>query len=203
MKSRLIEDPFAAKPTSSNVHFRQPVTSQYPNNLQQRLFEREGEYEHIRFAISTVFQGFKLVKTSQYGPWGVYKSPVNSMVANTDKYIVAIVENDSVPLGSIVPLESIKWKSFQTRSCADITKEMNGYYIATQGYTLPRERNTILYDKIKKVMEYPDKCIFLPDNLPIKLEVLKSKEDEFIADEGNVIACLELYQTILSLQDIE
>jgi hypothetical protein len=201
-RSRLIEDPFSASGSQSAQYQQQrPVTSHYPNNMSQRIFQPLGEFDHLRFAISTVYQGFKMIKTSQYGHWGVYKAPVVSLVANIEKYIVAVVPNDAQPLGVISHLESLQWTSFQCRSTKDINKELNGYYIAQQGYTLPRERNTVLYDKVKKVVEYDDKCVYLPEHLPLKIEIIKEKPDEFIADEGNIIACLEVYNTILTLQE--
>ena len=199
-KSKIIEDPFQPKNTNNGSR---PVTAHYPNNMQQRVFQKDGEFDHVRFAVSTVYQGFKLVKTSQHGSWGVYKAPVISMMANVEKYIVAVVNNDSAPLGAIAPIESLNWTSFQTRSCNDIQKEMSGYYLAQQGYSLPRERNTVLYDKVKKVIEYDHKAIYLPDNLPIKIEVIKSKPDEFLAEEGNVIAAMEIFNTIIELQDTD
>ena len=206
-KSKVIQDPFAPNvpinPQQQQGMGRQQVTGHYPNNMQQRIFSKTGEHDHVRFAIATLYQGFKVVKVAQYQQWGVYKAPVSSMMANIEKFIVAVVQNDSQPLGNIVPLEGLRWTSFQCRSCTDINKEMNGYYIAQQGYSLPRERSTVLYDNVSKVVEYDDKCIFLPENLPLKIEVIKAKPDEFIADKGNVIACLEIYQTILTLQDVE
>jgi hypothetical protein len=185
LKAILIDDPFDTTPSVSA-----PV-----NKL-------TNDFDHIRTVINSVYAGFNMVKTMQSGPWGVYKAQVNTLLSGDYKYIVCIVQGDSIPLGGIMPLAKLSWNVFQTRSTMNIQTEMNGYNLPGQSYVIPSGRKTLLYDKIKMIDETDKKCVYLSDNLPIKVEVLKNKPEEWRAPEGTIIGALELFNTVITLVEM-
>jgi hypothetical protein len=185
LKATLIDDPFDTTPTVNTA----------PKQL-------VNDFEHIRNAINTVYAGFNMVKTMQSGPWGVYKAPVATLLSGDYKYIVCIVQNDSVPLGGVIPLAKLPWTIFQTRSTVNMAQEMGNYNMKPQGYAIPPGRKSLIYDKIKMINETDTKWVYLSDNLPVKVEVLKTKQDEWRAPEGTIIGALELFNTIVTLVEM-
>ena len=61
-------------------------------------------------------------------------------------------------------------------------------------------RNTILFDKIKVAHEYENKWVYVPDHLPLTVDVMLTKADENFAQEGTVVSALELFQTVINLE---
>ena len=185
LNATLIDDPFDTTP-----------------QVKAGVSKLVNDFDHIRSAINSVYTDFNMVKTMQSGPWGVYKAQVATLLSGDYKYIVCIVQNDSIPLGGIVPLNKLPWNVFQTRSTLNISQEMNGYSLRPQGYAIPSSRKSLIYDKIKMIDENDKKCIYLSDTLPVKVEVLKTKSDEWRAPEGTIVGALELFNTIITLVEM-
>jgi hypothetical protein len=185
LNATLIDDPFDTTP-----------------QVKSGVNKLVNDFDHIRSAINSVYTDFNMVKTMQSGPWGVYKAQVATLLSGDYKYIVCIVQNDSIPLGGIVPLSKLPWSVFQSRSTLNLDKEMNGYILRAQGYAIPSNRKSLIYDKIKMIDETDTKCVYLSDNLPIKVEVLKTKAEEWRAPEGTIVGALELFSTVISLVEM-
>jgi hypothetical protein len=154
----------------------------------------------VRNAISELYNGIVFTKVSETSApsLSIYKAVVEPNTSSPDvKYLVAIVPNaEAVPLGVEKRLNELNWISFQTRATLDPQVEFGGFRLRPQRYTIPA--NSVLHDRIKCVSETPKKWIYTSNNLPIQLEVLVQKENESFAQEGTVIACLEMYQTIIT-----
>jgi hypothetical protein len=154
----------------------------------------------VKNAISELYDGIVFTKVSETSApsLSIYKAVVEPNTSSPDvKYLVVIVPNaEAVPLGVEKRLSELNWISFQTRSTLNPQVEFGGFRLRPQRYTIPA--NSVLHDRIKCVSETPKKWIYKSNNLPIQLEVLIQKENENFAQEGTVIACLEMYQTILS-----
>jgi hypothetical protein len=75
-------------------------------------------------------------------------------------------------------------------------KDLNGFTLPLQNYLITG--NSILHDRIKMVNETPVKCIYKATNLPIKVELLKFKEDDFFSDEGSAWSALEVFSTVVT-----
>jgi hypothetical protein len=80
--------------------------------------------------------------------------------------------------------------------------------IPAKTYSVPK--NTCLNDKIKKWIDINNtnrdknlepKVIYKPENLPLTVELLKMKDSDSFSDSGTVLSALELFQTILILED--
>jgi len=153
----------------------------------------------IRQKINNVYDSFVMTKVGQYQDMGIYKALVNSLLAGPSRYIVAIVPNDSTPMGSEKMLSSLRWVSFQTRTTDNIAKEFNGVQVYPQTYSINSQNN--ISDPVNLIEEKRSHFLYLPENLPIRIEVLKLKEDDSFARKGTVSSALELYQTVLTIEN--
>jgi hypothetical protein len=146
-------------------------------------------------AINSIYKDFKMIKTNNVNNFSVYKSKVETFISSGARYIVAIVEIDDDPIGTLKPLEDLNWVSFQTRFTSSEKEVKN---LPIKKYTITK--NSLLNDKISKWAEISDKTIYKCENLPLKIEVIHMKKDDTFAEKGTVIAAMELFQTILILE---
>jgi len=157
--------------------------------------------EKIREAVAELFEGFIMTKTHQHQALGIYKAAVDSMSGHDQKFLVAIVANDMrVPIGSSVYLKGLPWISFQTRSTDNASLEFAGLRMKAQPYKAMIRKGNILYDKIKIGAELPDKHIYIPDHLPIHVEILLKREDEYFAREAYVVSAINMFRTSIILE---
>lgn len=189
-KFTLLEDPFSILNPNKNSS-----TPNAPVNLLST-----STIDAVRSAIAEVYEGFILTKTQNSGVFGIYKAVIQSLTSGDIKYVAAIVFNDThSPLGTMLPIEECKWISFQTRTTTNPRLEFAGFPLKEQQYAIKRS-NSILWDKIKLATENDNKFIYIPDHLPLTVEVLKLKESDTFSPEGTVISAMELYQTIIILE---
>lgn len=186
-----------------------PVT-QPPNThmsmRQQRhqiMNSRFDPKDNVRKAISDVYNGVIMTKTNQwekepYGTYGIYKARLNSYTSSDNNIIIAIVPDDVNPLGTNKLIDSLPWVSFQTREMTNSKKDLNGFNLPFQNYMI--KNDSILHDKIKLTSETPTKYIYRAENLPLKVELLKLREDSQFASEGTIWSALEVYSTIVSFE---
>jgi len=102
-------------------------------------------------------------------------------------------------MGSEKMLSSLRWVSFQTRTTDNIAKEFNGVQVYPQTYSINSQNN--ISDPVNLIEEKRSHFLYLPENLPIRIEVLKLKEDDNFARKGTVSSALELYQTVLTIEN--
>ena len=153
----------------------------------------------IRQRVNNMYDSFVMTKVGQYQDMGIYKALVDSLIAGPSRYVVAIVPQDSTPMGSEKMLSSLKWVSFQTRTTENIVKEFNGVQVYPQTYRITPQNN--ITDPVNLIEEKRSHFLYLPENLPVKIEVLKLKEDDSFARKGTVSSALELYQTVLTIEN--
>ena len=91
----------------------------------------------------------------------------------------------------------MKWVSFQTRTTTNILREFGNIELRPQSYYITSDNN--ISDVVNLVDEKHSHFLYIPDNLPLKIEVLKLKNDDSFANKGTVMSALELYQTVLSI----
>ena len=157
----------------------------------------------VRKAFADVYNGVIMTKTNSwqkepYGTYGVYKARLNSYTSSDSNIIIAIVEDDVNPLGTNKLIDSLPWVSFQTREMTNSKKDLNGFNLSFQNYMI--KNDSILHDKIKCISETPTKYIYRPENLPLKVELLKLKEDSQFASEGTIWSALEVFSTLVSFE---
>ena len=165
----------------------------------------ESETDTIRGAIASMFPDFHLIKvenkeTPDKQVFGIYKALVDTMTAADTKYISVIIPKDSnTPLGTTKFLSGMKWVSFQTRSTEWPSKEMNGYRLGMQNYNPPMSNSGLLKDVIHLSEERNDKWVYQPENVPVKVELLKRHSDEYFSPKSNLLSALQQWNTVVTI----
>jgi len=157
----------------------------------------------IRKGISDLFPNFYMTKTQQYndpnyGVYGIYKARVGSLTIGPTKYLVAFVNNDQLPIGSQKLLNSLGWTNFQTRETDNPQKEFGGMQLQEQFSEM--KDNPILMERIQLQKESKYSYVYRSDNLPIKIELMPTSEDDQFAPEGTIASALSLFTTSLTLE---
>jgi hypothetical protein len=154
----------------------------------------------LRQAIANLYAGATMTKTHQLGVYSIYKCPVENLTSGQYKYIVAVVPNhDYVQLGGLHTLSSLPWISFQTRSTDNPAKEFGTNRPVAVTYKIPNDSKLPIFSEINKVMDEPTKHVYLSKVLPVKVEVLKQKQGEMIADKSMLLSALESFRCVLTL----
>jgi hypothetical protein len=177
-----------------------------PTPSKQNDLSQYDPKDQIRKDVSNLFKDFIMVKTNQYDSFGVYKAKVDCMLCvGGTRYIVAIVENDNEMVGSKRPLKDLHWNVFQTRY-SDNYDELRGISLPARSYQVPSQTSSI-NDKIKKWFEVrgsenkQGKTVYKPESVPVLIEILHLKESDSFADKGTILSSLELFQTILIIEN--
>lgn len=169
------------------------------NNVNSNRYNPSSITDMTRQKINDVYSNFIMTKVGQYENYGIYKALVDSYTAGPSKYIVAIVPNDVTPLGGQKPLSALKWESFQARSTTSILKEFNNMEVHPQSYRITQENN--VSDNINLIDERRTHYIYVAENLPLKIEILKMKPEDVFSERGTVTSALELYQTVVTIEN--
>ena len=189
----IIDDSAISVGTGVGTGDKTPVSK-----VNSNIKNRTGNIVDVRNAIAELFDGFIMTKTQQFQSFGIYKASVESQSGNEQKYIVVIIPNDQQYIvGSNFYLKDLNWINFQSRSTDDTLNEFANYNLKPQQYSIKKEN--ILFDKIKLGGELETKHIYIPDNLPITVELILKKSDQTFAQEGTVISAIQLFQTVISL----
>ena len=179
LKGSIIDDVFETSNSSpANNTSSSLFSQQYNNSSENRQQKTIDEKDAVRQGLAQLYYGFWMTKVEQKGIYGVYKALIDSLTNDGNKYIVAIVANDNSPNGSEKLLSSLKWIIFQTRMTNNIEKEFNGHNIQAQSYQI--KRDNILFDTIRLQGENQGKAVYLPDTLPLKVEILLLFKKVFI-----------------------
>jgi|688.fasta_scaffold09199_14 hypothetical protein len=159
----------------------------------------ESETDTIRGAVAEMYPDVLTVKVVDNQGFGIYKAIIDTMTSGDTKYIVLIVPRDSqTRVGTQRYVSQLPWVSFQTRSTEEIYKEMNGFKLSPQPYQLASKKS-LLYDKIRVVEERPDRWVYKPENVNVKVELLKRKPEDQFAQEGYIANALEAFRTIITI----
>jgi hypothetical protein len=170
---------------------------------------RNGSLQDVRDAVANLFQNFIMTKTHQQSHhgvyYGIYKAAVDSLSGTGQKYIVAIVPNDqNIRMGSEFLLKTLPWISFQSRVTEQPLQEFAGFRLKPQPYQNQISRTNILFDRIKFAANMDGKHIYIPDHLPLRVEILLKHAEQTFAQEAAVVSAIQLFQTlvILDSQDL-
>jgi hypothetical protein len=155
-----------------------------------------GTVQEVRDAIAELCEGFIMTKTHQHQSFGIYKASVDSLSGNSQKYIAAIVPNDTkVPVGASVYLKGLPWISFQSRSTDHPLQEFAGFSLKPQMYSSMIAKGSPLYDKIKLAAEFETKHVYVPDHLPLNVEMILRQPDQTFATEAFLVSAINQFQT--------
>jgi len=123
----------------------------------------------------------------------MYMCKAYCLLSNECRYIIAIIKDDKNPIGTEKPLKDLKWVSIQTRTLP--SKEnirTHGYQPKMSGpLTTPIIRNNVQENaSIYSCQKYPITVTML--------HTLKKTADDY-QPRGNIIAALETYNTIVTI----
>lgn len=156
-------------------------------------------YDPRKYAFYTLicdyFDDPSVQKVSQDQMYSVYACKISTLLLNEYRYLVAIINNDNMELGTIKKLSELKWISFQTRIL-----ESDIYYSAiNHSYDT---KNTLKYHyQVRQLSNSKEKSVYSleSDSFPVEITLLHLKGLVLeYPKTGSLVACLETYQTILT-----
>lgn len=138
----------------------------------------------------------QMKKTRVDNDYSLYMVEVASMLLNEKRFFIALVLNDSRPVGTMDYLSNIKWSSFQARTL----QEAHPLDMPVHNYVVSRGLASsvviVVLSRDKSVTNYAaDKC----PGIVVSLLHTKNQEYEY-PNEGNIASALETYQTIIQFK---
>lgn len=145
--------------------------------------------------ICEYFDDPNLQKVRQDEIYGVYACRISTLLLNEYRYIVVIIHNDGLALGTLKKLSDLKWISFQTR----ILESDTYFNVVTHSYDTKNTSN--FHFGVRKINNSTEKSVYIleTDRFPVEVTLLHSKG--LLLEypmTGSLVACLETYQTILT-----
>jgi hypothetical protein len=141
--------------------------------------------------ISQYYDDPKMTKVENNGTFGVYIAKMPGMLINENRYIYAMILNDSNPIGSQSKLSNLSWDVFQARITDKSYKLSTHYYNPkrTPEYAIP----------ITKTSSDEENTFYSCEKLPIEVMLIHPKKN-FIKypDNGTISAALETYRTVIT-----
>lgn len=147
--------------------------------------------QNLYDTIDSYFDQPTLEKTKNSDGNSIYMCKMRSMLAGLDqRYIIAITENDSNPIGTKLKLSNINWKCFQTRTIPENMKIVSHSY---------QPKNIEQYRlKLTLIKREEDHTEYSVENNKCIISLLhKNKNLYEYPPNGNLAAALETYKTIL------
>ena len=123
--------------------------------------------------------------------YSLYYAKIGCMLCVEDRYIIAVTEQDPYNIGFQQRLSELNWISFQTR-----TIEKSPGQLKTQ--QLKSKSSQIITDKIKSYEKREDRNVYMALNVPLKVELLYTKDDDNYSDSGTIQSALDTYNCVLT-----
>lgn len=163
--------------------------SQYGILIESIDTDKEELYRNF----SIYFKNPIMYKTNDRGQFSVYKCKTYCNLSNQCRYIVAMIPDDHMPIGTQEYLITMKWTNLQTRTWNENHKFPPHSYIPTMSGPLCTPIRKVSFND--EVSTY--KCEKFPYIVITMLHTKKGSKDEY-QPEGNLIRALETYETIIS-----
>lgn len=158
----------------------------------QLLDSFEPDKETMYKAFDDYFNHPVMCKIKDVNGHSMYMSKTDCLLSNESRYIICFVIVDDLPVGAKERLSDIRWLSFQTRSLSE------RHNIQTHSYQPKRDGplNVI----INRTDVTPEASTYNCESFPLIVTLLHKKGENDYQPRGNIIAALETYSTILTLQ---
>ncbi len=165
------------------------------NNVQQYgelLNAYEPGKEKMYQAFDDYFNHPTMIKIKDVNGHSMYMSKTYCLLSNECRYIIAFVLQDNIPVRSKEALKTLQWVSLQTRTLPDQHNlPPHGYQPKRDG---PLNVTIVRTNLTKEVSTYS--C----NDLPVTVTLLHTKKGSVqYQDRGNIIAALETYNTIITV----
>ena len=152
--------------------------------------------ENIYLLISSYFDNPVLQKTKDDISINnsVYMCKINSLLGGTEqRYIVVTTDKDSHPIGKLLSLDTIMWKSFQTRTLPYIPD------IKKHSYSPKNEESYLMPIRlIERYDDHTDYLMEMPYTATLTLLHRHKNKYEY-SEKGSLAAALESYQCVLRI----
>ena len=153
--------------------------------------ERDNLYQYF----TEYFNNPILTKIKNKENYSVYMSRLDYSLSREYKYLIVTINKDYNDIGFETKMINIKWISLQTRTLFEKNNNVSKFVYIPKRYK-PLLETVTLVEKNDKCYTY--KC----DNLPFIITLLPDlKGDLNYNSSGNIINCLEQFQTIINFID--
>lgn len=160
------------------------------NIYQERVTVQKAMVDYFGDVVVTKCR--EIPETRNSPAYSVYYARIGCMLCIDDRYIVIIVEaNRSYPMRHQAYLSSLNWTSFQTRTIDKAPKDLK-----TQ--TAKSKITPVIASKIKLAEKRDDRYVYFTDGVPVKVELLFTKNDDSYAEFGTIQSALETYNCVVS-----
>jgi hypothetical protein len=134
-----------------------------------------------------------MTKMYDQNGYSIYMTKTYCLLSTECRYIIAIILQNKMPIGSKEKLSELPWVSFQTRTLSE------NHPIQSHSYT-PTRKGPLLA-KIYKTSATPEAATYKCNTLPLIITLLVTKQSSSeYQNEGHLISALETYQTIITLE---
>lgn len=160
------------------------------DNIDNVNFSQKNFYE----LLDDYFESPTLEKVQDTQNTSVYMCKIHTLLASPEKrYIVAITSQDKNPIGKKITLQNINWKSFQTRSFANVEKNITTHKYSPKN--LPQY--TIDVSLTNRYEDHTEYKVNKYNNIMVTL-IHKNKNLYEYPPSGNLASCLETYKTVIT-----
>ncbi len=151
-----------------------------------------GITSYIGDVVLTLIKKIPAIRNSP--SYSLYYAKIGCLLCIEDRYIICVIEEDPYPIGHQEYLSNLSWVSFQTRTITQPPDNLNLRIQESKSKGL----NFIVNDKILLQEKTNDKCIYLSQTLPLKVELLFTEHDDSYASTGTIQSALDTYNCVLS-----
>ena len=123
--------------------------------------------------------------------YSLYYAKMNSLCYSEDKYIIAIVQQNTLPVGSKQFLINLDWVSFQTRIIDTVS-------VPIKSQTVKSKISQSITDKISVVRKKEDRYVYSSTKYPIEIELMFNEKDDSYASEGTIQSALDTYSCVIT-----
>lgn len=161
----------------------------------QMIYEYEPEKDELVEGITVYFNNPVMVKVeNDDSRYSKYMSKTYCLLINECQYLLAFVNENSMPIGHKQHLEQLKWICFQTRTLPPRDD------VASHTYS-PR-RGGPLWVPITRIRNDKQSSTYTCQKFPIIITLLgEGKGGASYQDNGNIILALETFQTIITFSN--
>ena len=152
----------------------------------------EPDKDKMYTAFDNYFNHPVMVKIKDVNNHSMYMTKTACLLSNECRYIISFLPKDDSPIGSKENMKNLRWVSLQTRSLPD------KHDLHSHGYQPKREGS--LNVLIIRTSVTAEASTYKCESFPLIVTLLHKKTENDYQPRGNIIAALETYSTIITLQ---
>lgn len=140
------------------------------------------------------FDNPKLKKVENKNGLSVYMAKCSSLLSTTQRYLIVMRSQDTMMLGTVVPLSDIRWTSLQTRAIPLVKQ------VPIFSYT-PKSGGDYAH-RLHRVTDNEQYAKYQAENLPLDITLLYENTSlNLYPQNGFLNSALETYNTIVQIKN--